>query len=152
MTYVLYMSKLKFISQFDINSTTTFTVEILGYRPVSGSSSSNMFFDVDHIRLSGECCSTQNRLALETPADFALYPNPAENYVNIELENYKDRDVTIQLVDQVGRLVKEMDLPQLSDTKVRMELDDISNGSYFVFVRSKEGHRFTRKLMVIKTY
>lgn len=64
-----------------------------------------------------------------------IYPNPANDFINVDLENVND-NITIQIVNALGEVVmtEKMETQQTS-----LNIHDLVNGVYFVKVESGEG-------------
>ena len=60
-----------------------------------------------------------------------VYPNPATDHINFELYNIDNSNISIQLFDVSGRLVKES---STSTNKCRMNLSDLQSGTYIASV------------------
>ncbi len=87
----------------------------------------------------------------DTP-DFAMFPNPATSTVYLNLERYVGKDVTISIQDNLGRTQVITNSPTLEDSLLEVDLSTLKNGSYHVYIRTKDGLHKVKKLMVMKTY
>lgn len=78
----------------------------------------------------------------------SLTPNPAEGLVNLELSGAKDGErVQMQIIDQVGRVVKSMDISTGAGLfRTEISLDGLSRGIYSVVVKGNE-LMYTQKLV-----
>ena len=76
-------------------------------------------------------------------ASFNLYPNPATNFTNVELELTKDADVTISVFSLSGQLVANETLTnrQEGNIKHRVNTSTLPKGIYFVTVQA-DGMKF----------
>jgi len=84
--------------------------------------------------------------------ELKLYPNPAEDYVNIALENYQEfKTLTIEIRDMTGRLISSK--RTMANPNTHLNITELKQGVYFVTVLSKShnGQEFNRtlKLMVL---
>ena len=75
-------------------------------------------------------------------AGFAMYPNPVENSVNIEIDGQLDN---IAIYDITGKLVKKIDPQGLS--KINIPLDYLSSGTYFIEAHDKEGRKVVKRVL-----
>ena len=73
--------------------------------------------------------------------EFALYPNPAKSFVNLEFEALKENTL-LQILDLNGRRVRTFDLKAGVET-LRIDLGDLSKGVYTVMLGN-----VTKKLIV----
>ena len=73
--------------------------------------------------------------------EFALYPNPAKSFVNLEFEALKE-NALLQILDINGRRVRTFDLKAGVET-LRIDLGDLPKGVYTVMIGNT-----TKKLIV----
>ncbi len=81
-----------------------------------------------------------------------LYPNPAQNYVNILFsDNHIDNKIKVELYDIQGKQIKSSNLSFqiVSKNKLKIDLDNIKTGHYFLKINHK-GQTETHKLLVRK--
>ena len=74
-----------------------------------------------------------------------IYPNPASDIVNVRLENLPRGEYNIQLVTQLGQVVKNKNVSILTNTSVlNFEILDgqiLARSTYFIKVRSEKWHK-----------
>jgi len=75
-----------------------------------------------------------------------IYPNPASEYINIEINQILYEPLLFELFDKFGRLVKKYKIMRPSD---RISLARLSVGMYFYRVRSKSRILWKDKLLII---
>ena len=80
--------------------------------------------------------------------DYKLFPNPANEYVDINLAGVVGQRVRLLLVDRMGRLVKEMEIETTSAAPHRMGLENVPEGWYVVWVQA-EGRKAQALPLVI---
>ena len=73
--------------------------------------------------------------------EFALYPNPAKSFVNLEFEALKENTL-LQILDINGRRVRTFDLKAGVET-LRIDVSDLPKGVYTVMLGNT-----TKKLIV----
>ena len=73
--------------------------------------------------------------------EFALYPNPAKSFVNLEFEALKENTL-LQILDINGRRVRTLDLKAGQET-LRIDLGDLPKGVYTIMIGN-----VTKKLIV----
>jgi hypothetical protein len=71
--------------------------------------------------------------------DFEIFPNPTENYLNINIisNDNKHTNANYQIVDLSGRIIKE---GQIQNQKTTVTTDDISRGIYIIKVQSGDAN------------
>jgi hypothetical protein len=77
--------------------------------------------------------------------NFAIYPNPANNEVNVVLKN-KSESATYTIYDTAGRIAATGALAQ--DGKINIER--LTSGNYILNINLKNGDKLTDKLMIKK--
>ena len=68
-----------------------------------------------------------------------IYPNPAKDYINIDLNNEIKGKITI--VNQLGQVVKEMNI---DGKEITIDVEDLTSGVYFINV-SNQKMKFLKK-------
>jgi hypothetical protein len=82
-------------------------------------------------------------------ADFAMYPNPADESVALEIPVADDNtSVSVSMMDISGRIVSQQQSELMKDAnRLNLSLNGIADGVYFVHVRNGN-QQSTRKLVV----
>jgi hypothetical protein len=75
-----------------------------------------------------------------------IYPNPATTYVMINSKNGAADQLTIQLFNQAGQVVKQVN----GNGNTVVSVSDLNMGNYFVRVATKNGTSQTFKLLIKK--
>jgi hypothetical protein len=83
----------------------------------------------------------------ETFADnLAIFPNPADDHLQIEFNLSSPAEVSIYLTDLAGRVVKLVTESQKAlEIKSSVSLNDLSNGTYMVWIESG-GQKITKRI------
>ena len=82
--------------------------------------------------------------ALET-SFFTIAPNPTTDRFTIQLPEVSDKDYQVQVIDMLGRIVHQTELPARTTTTT-IDLADYQNGIYYVELRAT-GIRSVKKLV-----
>ena len=79
-----------------------------------------------------------------------LFPNPASDYIDVNLKDYKGKNVTIYLYNQIGvtQVVRQVQNAGLIPEHI--ELGDLSGGQYLLRVESKGVRDAVKAVMVQK--
>jgi len=85
---------------------------------------------------------------VETNAQISLYPNPADDFVTIDLHEFTNKINQIALCDVQGKQICSERVGNFERT-IRLPLTGVSNGIYFVQIHSDNGI-LTKKLVVGK--
>ncbi|MCH9659842.1 MAG: T9SS type A sorting domain-containing protein, partial [Bacteroidetes bacterium] len=94
-------------------------------------------------RLEGEDCNVLAIGDLET-TDFSLFPNPAENSVNISLNTNEAVTAQINIYDVAGRLVVQQRL----QTQATLDVSRLQSGTYLVHLIDSATGSTTTKQMI----
>lgn len=77
--------------------------------------------------------------------NFSIYPNPASDYVNVEIANANN--ATVQITDITGKVVMEQQVENTSNA--RINTSELNTGIYIMKINA-EGKIFTQKLSIVK--
>ena len=78
--------------------------------------------------------------------DFALYPNPTNDFIILEFDKAKDaNELSLLITDQLGRPVSKS--IHTSESKIKIAVAKLTSGIYFITATSKSGVRSTKKLV-----
>jgi len=94
------------------------------------------------------CTGTVTSINESSLGEINIFPNPANNTLNVDLANYSDQKVNIKLYNTVGELVKTLN-NNASTQFVTIDLADVKSGIYFVNIQTENGTT-VRKISVIK--
>lgn len=75
---------------------------------------------------------------------FNLYPNPTSDAVTLKLDNINNTDLTVNIYNLKGAIVKSEELKQ---NQQQINVEDLGNGIYMVEIKSKEWTE-KRKLLI----
>ncbi len=81
-----------------------------------------------------------------------LYPNPAGDFVVLDLLPFKGQDVDIFLTGQFGQPIQKIHVNHVNAEPLTIQLDQVINGIYQIHVRSESKQTATLKLVVAKQY
>ncbi|WP_223033704.1 GEVED domain-containing protein [Hanstruepera marina] len=80
--------------------------------------------------------------------DWSLYPNPSTTgEVQVDLSNYLNQDVSIQMTDFYGKILSTNNLSNVQNPRHRLNTQGMSHGIYFVRVATESGVS-TKKLII----
>jgi len=84
---------------------------------------------------------------------FNVYPNPAENVLNIDYSLSETADVEFQVVDILGRNVLKFNSDYIQSNEIKTELISLTKvpaGIYIIYLNSNKGKISSRKIIVNK--
>jgi PA14 domain/Ricin-type beta-trefoil lectin domain-like/PKD domain/Secretion system C-terminal sorting domain/Bacterial Ig-like domain (group 2) len=88
-------------------------------------------------------------LNFKATIDFALYPNPTSDYVEVDLLSYQEKAVALTLSDASGKEVRFVKIEKAAKTH-RIELNDLTTGQYIMRIQTAGKRDVTRVLNVTK--
>ena len=83
---------------------------------------------------------------------YALTPNPADEYVQLDLRDFAGQAAHIRIVDNLGKVRYNLDTERVSTVPYRIDLTDFIDGIYFVNITVDGKRTVTKKLAVNKLY
>lgn len=101
------------------------------------------FFCIDNFTTSDMASSVQD-IITEAPS-FAVYPNPASSFVNIDLSQLSDTDVHISIIDYTGRTIYSE--RHTATQKYSFDLSKYPSGIYFINITG-EKTSIAKKLII----
>jgi hypothetical protein len=86
----------------------------------------------------------------ETLAELSAYPNPADDHITVSFRKMQHNMVTISVVNQIGQVVIERELPEskFGSVKERFDISSLPSGIYFANVCDKTGMQITEKFVI----
>jgi len=78
--------------------------------------------------------------------DFAVFPNPANDYINVRLQD--NETATVSMLDMSGRIVRDREL--IKDQLGRINTEGLGSGLYFLVVTGKNGQQSTHKISIVR--
>ena len=82
--------------------------------------------------------------------DFSIFPNPASTSIMINMAKYDGLSGQLTLVDQLGQTRKTMALDKITKKPVKLVVDDMPAGLYFVYLKVEGRKAVSKKLMVAR--
>ncbi|HBB92404.1 MAG TPA: hypothetical protein DC042_11980 [Bacteroidales bacterium] len=82
-------------------------------------------------------------------AGFVLYPNPASDFVVVDIRNPGKKPESLELIDAVGRLLQSQETPSGLTAKCTLDISDYQSGMYYIRIRNDETSG-TRPLLIKK--
>ncbi len=87
-------------------------------------------------------CSNIISVSIRSNFSFALYPNPVKSNLTLHLENDKAENVTLQVVNLLGKIVKQQQAQLFSGvTDIKLDVSNLAQGSYMIVVKGESTHQ-----------
>jgi hypothetical protein len=83
----------------------------------------------------------------EAGLNASIFPNPANNELNIYLSRDKNTDIRVALVNPVGEEIYSREILNSSEIKLALDLTKYANGAYVLTLKTSEG-TLTKKITI----
>jgi hypothetical protein len=80
--------------------------------------------------------------------NYNVYPNPATESVNIHLTNDKTETVSVVVINNLGQVVRSIDLGSAIEVKYLLNTTDLASGIYHI--KTSVGEKSTTKKLIIQ--
>ena len=81
---------------------------------------------------------------------FLVYPNPADEVINLDLRNYKNQSLTIRLYNIIGHEVKVKSIDNQDNTPVQIEVQGLETGYYYLRISAKNKRDAVKKILIAR--
>jgi peptidoglycan/xylan/chitin deacetylase (PgdA/CDA1 family) len=89
------------------------------------------------------------KVRYETPQLYVVFPNPATDFVNIDLSQAtQGKDVDIAVLSLLGKIVYQIELGGKNNHQINLE--NLENGQYFIRIQAQGKKMVMKKLMVFR--
>ena len=90
----------------------------------------------------GEPLTTSNEEVLAPENMVNVFPNPAADHLTVDLDFVENMErVDLYIVDVTGKLIRNVQLENITSQQVEINLDQLSSGTYFLQIRTEAGVR-----------
>jgi hypothetical protein len=93
--------------------------------------------------------TAREAIDFEDVQDLTLYPNPATNEVNVQLDKVNSV-VFAQIYNQFGQIVRTYKVDKLENEVLTLDLNEVLNGVYFLEIETQGRRKIVKKLVVSK--
>jgi hypothetical protein len=111
----------------------TLYVSALWFSSQTSGPKGNSVLYVDNLSFDNLISSTPEQTVKN--ALFSLYPNPAFDIITLNIDNRNNDDLTLNIFNLIGALVKSEKFKQ---NQQQINVGDLGNGIYMVEIKSKE--------------
>ena len=103
----------------------------------------NLYLDNINIK------STPNSVE-EVKIDHIVYPNPTNSHINIEITSSEFTDMELYVSNSIGQTVYSKSINSNRERIISINLNDFSEGIYFINLITSSGEQFTKKISYLK--
>jgi hypothetical protein len=126
------------------NSSTTVQYSFLDETPHAGVNE----YRIKSVDRDGKFAISEIKVIHLGALDVKVFPNPASDYVNVNLSSTATGVQTIRLVTQAGQLLAERKVDNGAGTIVSMPVNSYPQGNYLIIVTGSDGTRQVSKLFI----
>ncbi len=83
---------------------------------------------------------------------FSIFPNPTQDAISMELEEYAGEAANISISNMYGQIVTTQEIAELPKAALKIPLQNYTNGFYFVHVKMKGKQLRSEKFLVKRLY
>ena len=80
----------------------------------------------------------------------SIFPNPADEFINVDLRKYEGKTVALSVYNSVGLLVKKQTIEKVSAALQQIDIQGFGVGSYLLRVQSEGKREVTRLFYIVK--
>ncbi len=81
-----------------------------------------------------------------------LWPNPAQQHVYVDVEEFLSMPVSLDIVNNLGQSVYQESIQTVRNKILTIDLDGWKNGHYTVWLKPQYGPRRVAQLVIVRTY
>lgn len=109
------------------------------------------FYRIMQITQQNDSVFTEvKKLTFNTLKDLTLFPNPASDYVNVDLSQYQGKSATLSVYSALGQLLLYQAVESIGKEPIKIHLDGIETGSFQLNIAIKGQRVMARQLIVAK--
>ncbi len=109
---------------------------------------SDYWLDIDNITVLSNEVTTSTEIIPTNIADFRLFPNPSNGWVQLELSLLKKAPIVIQILNSTGQLVFQDTYSNSDYFNQQLDLSGFPSGIYFVKIEANQ-ENISRKLIIV---
>ena len=97
--------------------------------------------------IQSDCILVGQHTHLQTDNELicSMYPNPANDFVDLQFATQKEQAVQYQLIDLTGRVHEQSSFQFIGQKSIRLETNAYPNGIYFLRIEGNDGNYKTEK-------
>ncbi len=126
------------------NPTGQYAIEVTMYQNFWQNELCQQFFELT----MNASASNRNKDELSV----AVFPNPVQEIIYVNLQEHAEKTANLQLTNQFGQVVKNLDYPMLSKNVLEIPVSNLPNGLYYLTMKVADRLPITKKIMVSRLY
>ena len=101
---------------------------------------------IDNINIQGNTTTSINDISIE----HIVYPNPTNNFIDIVIKTPRFNNVELYVSNVLGKRVYKEMITVDNQSSIRVSLQGLSEGVYFVNILTSTGELYTKQVSYIK--
>lgn len=89
-------------------------------------------------------------IPLTEETEFNVYPNPASQFINLNLENFVGQQIKVSLLDLTGNKVKDLKIKTVISPDVLINTVNLAPGFYTVTINTASSRPVSRTFLIVK--
>ncbi|MFK7785042.1 MAG: choice-of-anchor J domain-containing protein, partial [Crocinitomicaceae bacterium] len=139
-----------FITNVNLNAYSGSTIQLRYVGTTANSWQSDM--SIDNFSIAG-IGGNDNDAIVEntfsgTDTDVLLYPNPADDFVIVDIQGLTSNDVNLYVLDMLGKEVYSVESFNEDASSLRISTSSFAPGTYMVIVRDSSGETYNKRLVI----
>ena len=82
--------------------------------------------------------------------DFSVFPNPASDFIKINLETLIGKEATLQIISGNGSIIKRIEIDEIYSKYFQVDLRELKEGHYVIWVAVPERKPVAKTFVVGK--
>jgi len=106
-------------------------------------------FTYNEVELCSGAKKREEDQQIESQSSISVYPNPAQQVINVSFNNFNSGEVVLTLRNALGSIVRERTINSNATTE-QLSLDDSASGIYFLEVEIDGERKHIKKVLIVK--
>ncbi len=81
---------------------------------------------------------------------FNIYPNPADEYINVDLEDYQGKNINMFIYNSLGQVVKNIVIDGVNQSNERIETNSLNDGQYLIRIQTLGKKDVSKQFIIMK--
>ncbi len=109
------------------------------------------YYRIKQVTQRGDSIFTEVRkVTFNTKGELTLFPNPASEYVNIDLSEFQGKSATLSVFSPVGQILLNQVVEKIGKEPVRIALNGMVTGTFQLKIDVKGQRSISKQLIVAK--
>jgi hypothetical protein len=107
------------------------------------------FYRIKTVQLDGEVkVSDIKTLTFGKVQDVRIFPNPANEYIDVDLKIYEGKQVNVYIYNAMGKLVNTTNVESATSAPQHIEIDNLTAGSYLIRIQVDGKRDVTKQVQI----